>query len=98
MGMVNVSNYEKRFRKRKKAMFNVAGVTLDFDELEAGGFDIDYMKTNFKAIWNGSHWECYYISADVSFDDTTVNKVKKNISQFFRADPIVISYKKIVVK
>ena len=96
--MVNISNYEKRFRRKKKATFEVVGITIEYDEVKSGGWLIDDIQTKFKARWNGIIWECYYLSADVDFKDYTINKVKQNISQFFKADPAIKSYKKIIVK
>ena len=96
--MVNISNYEKRFRKKKKAIFEVVGIKLDWDEIQSMAWNPNEMESRFKANWDGTVWECYYSGAYVGFDDTTINKVKQNISKFFRADPVVKSYRKITVK
>lgn len=96
--MGKISDFERKFRRKEKATFKVVGITLDYDEIMAGGWDIDAIMNTFEAHWEGDYWNCYYISADEDLSDTTVNKVKRNISQFFKADPAVKSYKKITVK
>jgi len=93
--MGKISNYEKKFRKNGYAIFQIVGIALDLDEVREGGWDVNAIKTKLEANWEDDIWNCYEMEED--FSATTIYNVKKNISKFYRADPAIISFKKVNV-